>query len=144
MGLFQRVARPAILAASRSQAIRRTAEALPLTRAVVHRFVPGETVVDALDSVAVLRDSGRLVSIDHLGEDVTDRAAADATVRAYQELLGALGERGESEATPRPLEVSLKLSALGQALKGHREGDRVEYETPTGARLTVEVVKVGA
>ena len=35
MGLFQRVARPAILAASRSQVIRRAAEGLPLTRSVV-------------------------------------------------------------------------------------------------------------
>ena len=126
MGLFGRVARPAILAASRSLAIRRAAEGLPLTRAVVHRFVPGETVADALDSVAVLRDSDRMVSIDHLGEDVTDRAAADATVRAYHELLGALGERGEAPQTPRPLEVSLKLSALGQALP--RDGAKIALD----------------
>ena len=55
-------ARPAILAASRSDGLRRTAERLPVTRDVVHRFVPGETVADALNSVAQLRDSGRLVS----------------------------------------------------------------------------------
>jgi len=123
MGLFQRVARPAILAASRSAGIRRAVEALPLTRAVVLRFVPGEAVADALNSVAALRDSGRFVTIDHLGEDVTDRAAADATVRAYLELLEALGRRGEARAEPRPLEVSLKLSALGQALP--RDGEKI-------------------
>ncbi len=126
MGLFQRVARPAILAASRSQAIRRAAEGLPLTRSVVHRFVPGETAGDALDSVAVLRNSGRFVSIDHLGEDVTERADADATVRAYLELLGRLGERSEPSATLRPLEVSLKLSALGQALP--RDGAKIALD----------------
>ena len=97
-GLFQRVARPAILAAGRSTGIRRIVERLPVTRNVVHRFVPGETVADPLDSVAVLRDSGRFVTIDHLGEDVTDRAAAEVTVQAY-----------------------LKLSALGQALPQHGE-----------------------
>ena len=53
--LFHRVARPAILAASRSDGLRRTAERLPVTRDVVHRFVPGETVADALNSVAQLR-----------------------------------------------------------------------------------------
>ena len=44
--LFHRVARPAILAASRSDGLRRTAERLPVTRDVVHRFVPGETVAE--------------------------------------------------------------------------------------------------
>ncbi len=120
-GLFQRVARPAILAAGRSTGIRRIVERLPVTRNVVHRFVPGETVADPLDSVAVLRDSGRFVTIDHLGEDVTDRASAEVTVQAYLQLLDALGRLGAAHADPRPLEVSLKLSALGQALPQHGE-----------------------
>jgi proline dehydrogenase len=92
-GVFDKVARPAILAASRSHGLRRMAERMPVTREVVHRFVPGETVVDAMKSVATLRDSRRLVSIDYLGEDVTDSDAADTTVRAYLELLNALGSR---------------------------------------------------
>jgi proline dehydrogenase len=125
--LFTRVARPAILAASRSDGLRRTAERIPATRKVVHRFVPGETVADALNSVALLRDSGRLVSIDYLGEDTTEIEDADATVRAYLELLDALGHRGESSDTGvRPLEVSLKLSALGQALP--RDGEKIALE----------------
>lgn len=41
MGVFQKVARPAILAAAKRDGLRRTAERLPLTREVVHRFVPG-------------------------------------------------------------------------------------------------------
>jgi proline dehydrogenase len=122
--LFHRVARPAILAASRSDGLRRTAERLPVTRAVVHRFVPGETVADALASVAQLRDSGRLVSIDYLGEDTTAVEDAETTVRAYLELLDALGTRDETPSTSvRPLEVSLKLSALGQALP--RDGEKI-------------------
>ena len=114
--LFHRVARPAILAVSRQDGLRRTAERLPVTRDVVHRFVPGETVPDAMNSVAQLRDSRRLVSIDYLGEDVTDVETANATVAAYLELLDALGGREETAGAVRPLEVSLKLSALGQAL----------------------------
>ena len=70
--LFHRVARPAILAASRWEGLRRTSERLPVTRDVVHRFVPGETVADVMNSVEQLRYSERLVSIDYLGEDVTD------------------------------------------------------------------------
>src|SRR5919106_2634702 len=125
--LFHRVARPAILAASRPDGLRRTAERLPITRAVVHRFVPGETVADALNSVARLRDSRRLVSIDHLGEDTTEVEDAEARVRAYLQLLDALGERDESRSgAVRPLEVSLKLSALGQALP--RDGEKIARE----------------
>ena len=124
MGFFDRVARPAILAASRSDGLRRTAERLPVTRDVVHRFVPGETVADALNCVAQLRDSNRMVSIDYLGEDTTEVEDADKTVRAYLELLDALGTREEAAGIAvRPLEVSLKLSALGQALP--RDGEKI-------------------
>jgi proline dehydrogenase len=125
-GVFEKVARPAILAASRSHGLRRMAERMPVTREVVHRFVPGETVDDALKSVAVLRDSHRFVSIDYLGEDVTDSDAADKTVVAYLELLESLGRRSEADDVPRSLEVSLKLSALGQALP--RDGEKIALE----------------
>jgi len=126
MGVFERVARPAIMAASRSGGMRRAAERLPLTRDVVHRFVPGETVADALESVSQLRNSDRLVSIDYLGEDVSDVDAANATVDAYVALLDELDRRAEPAGTVRPLEVSLKLSALGQALP--RDGEKIALE----------------
>ena len=125
-GLFGRVARPAILAASRSDRLRRIAEGTPVTRDVVHRFVPGETTDDVLSSVAALRDSRRFISVDYLGEDVTDTDAADATVHAYLDLLDAFAGRVEPADGPRPLEVSLKLSALGQALP--RDGEKIAYE----------------
>lgn len=127
MSAFSRVARPAILAASRSNRLRHSAERMPIARDVVRRFIPGETVDDALAAVSALRDSGRMVSIDYLGEDVTDAAAADGTVTAYLHLLDALGGRGESSQGPvHPLEVSLKLSALGQALP--KDGDKIAFE----------------
>lgn len=126
MSAFSRIARPAILAASRSDRLRHSAERMPVARNVVTRFVPGETKGDALAAVSALRDSDRLVSIDYLGEDVTDADAAEATVEAYLGLLDALGARGETAATVRPLEVSLKLSALGQALP--TDGDKIAFE----------------
>jgi proline dehydrogenase len=137
--LFSRTARPAILAASRADWLRRGAERLPVTRSVVHRFVPGETVDDALDTVAALRDSGRMVSVDYLGEDITDADDATETVETCLALLAALGQRpdaiGNPDATGNPdaighsvwpLEVSLKLSALGQALP--RDGEKIARE----------------
>lgn len=126
MGVFQRVARPTILAASRSSRLRHTAERLPITRRVVDRFVAGETVPDVLDTVGVLRDSGRFVTVDYLGEDTTSNEDAERTVQAYLTLLDGLARRGDVDVAVRPLEVSLKLSALGQALP--RDGEKIAYE----------------
>ncbi|BCI54606.1 proline dehydrogenase [Mycolicibacterium litorale] len=126
MGAFQQIARPVILAAARSQTLRHTAERLPVTRGVVHRFVPGESIDEASYCVAGLRKSGRMVSVDYLGEDVTDADAATATVEAYVKLLDALGRRDEPTGGVRPLEVSMKLSALGQALP--RDGRKIALE----------------
>lgn len=125
-GFFDRVARPAILAASRRDGLRRTAERLPITREVVHRFVPGESIADAMDAVAQLRYSRRLVSIDHLGEDVTDLETANQNVDVYLALLDALERRDEPDTAVRPLEVSVKLSALGQALG--RDGEKIALD----------------
>ncbi|MGE4361568.1 MAG: proline dehydrogenase, partial [Mycolicibacterium sp.] len=123
MSVFDKIARPVILAASRREGLRRAAERMSVTRKVVRRFVPGESTADVITAVGDLRDSHRLVSIDYLGEDVTDADAADATVEAYLTLLDALAGRGETAAAVRPLEVSLKLSALGQALP--RDGEKI-------------------
>jgi proline dehydrogenase len=126
-GLFANTVRPAILAAGRWEGLRRTAERMPVTREVVGRFVPGETVDRVLDSVAVLRDSGRYVSVDYLGEDVTDFDDADAAVQVYLDLIDELGRTGDPAGDGiRPLEVSVKLSALGQSLD--RDGEKVARE----------------
>jgi proline dehydrogenase len=140
-GLFTRTLRPAILAASRSHGLQHTAERLPITRKVVDRFVPGATLDRVLDSTAALRDSGRLISIDYLGEQVTDPGGADATVTAYLDLLDALGARPDATLVgARPLEVSLKLSALGQAL--NRDGEQVALAH--AHRICERAAQVGA
>ncbi|OMC15536.1 proline dehydrogenase family protein [Mycobacterium sp. SP-6446] len=133
-GFFAHTVRPTLLAASRADGLRRAVERSAITRKVVRRFVPGDTLEAALDIVAALRDSGRYVSIDYLGENVTDSDGAAATVREYQRLLDALGRRADTPSgRVRPLEVSLKLSALGQALD--RDGDKIALEN---ARIICE------
>lgn len=104
--------RSAILAAARSDRLRTTIAAASPTRAVVDRFVAGETVADALRVARTLTDAGCAVSLDHLGEDVTDAAEAGHAVDAYREVIGAVAEAGLAGR----VEVSVKLSALGQAL----------------------------
>ena len=61
-------------------------------RSVVDRFIPGETTRRCgCRGRCRLRAKGLQVTLDHLGEDTTDRATADATVAAYLELIEALG-----------------------------------------------------
>jgi proline dehydrogenase len=131
-GFFAHTMRPALLAASRADGLRRTVEHSSLSRKVVRRFVPGDELADVLDSVAALRNSGRFSSVDYLGENVTDTDDADGTVRAYLQLLDALRDDAVGDGV-RPLEVSLKLSALGQALG--RDGQKIALDN---ARIVCE------
>jgi proline dehydrogenase len=103
---------PVLLAASRSDRMRRVVAGAPVTRPVVNRFVAGDELHPAMDTVRTLTDAGLDVTLDHLGEDVTDRTTAQATRDAYLRLLEALGKE---DLGPRA-EVSVKLSAFGQAL----------------------------
>jgi proline dehydrogenase len=107
--------RPLLLAAGRSERLQRVVTGLPVTRAVVHRYVPGEGQDAVVAATREILASGRAISIDHLGEDTSDPAQAEATVQAYLELLEAFGRLDQPSGARVPqLEVSLKLSALGQ------------------------------
>jgi proline dehydrogenase len=83
-----------------------------VSRSVVKRFVAGETTEDAVRVTRGLVDQGLQVTLDHLGEDTTDTEQAAATAKAYLVLLERLTEEGLAHAA----EVSVKLSAVGQAL----------------------------
>ncbi|MBA9001458.1 proline dehydrogenase family protein [Thermomonospora cellulosilytica] len=104
--------RQVLLAASRSGGVRHAVESAPFSRGMVRRFIAGETVDDALQVTRRLVGEGLNVTIDHLGEDTTDAAQAEAVVEGYLTLLDRLAAAGHG---PRA-EVSVKLSAVGQAL----------------------------
>jgi len=100
-----------LLAAGRSPRMRALAEGSAPLRPLVDRFVAGTDLDAALPVIAGLA-TDRLVTVDHLGENTTDRAGVDATVAAYRALLLRLGAEGLADR----VEVSVKLSALGQGL----------------------------
>jgi proline dehydrogenase len=101
-----------ILALSANTAVRDLVQKAPITRDVVRRFVAGESAEEAVAAVADLRAHGLLVTMDHLGEDTTEKAQADATVAAYLELIAKL----KADNLIDGAEMSVKLSAVGQAL----------------------------
>jgi proline dehydrogenase len=128
--------RASLLAAARSPLARKAVEGNPLTRSVVNRFVAGARTPDAVEATRALIGSGRAVTIDYLGEDTTDIADATNTVDAYVTLLSALADQGLAAGA----DVSVKLSAVGQALPG--DGHKIALEN---ARLIAEAARgVGA
>jgi len=110
------------LALSRSDRVRDLVGSLPVSSGIVARYVPGETTAAAVAATRVLEDDGRLVTLDFLGEDTLDRAQAQATVDAYVALLRELDGQGLTKGA----EVSVKLSAVGQALPG--DGERIALD----------------
>ena len=116
--------RDALLSAARSSRVERLVTTLPVTRHVVERYVPGEAIDDAVRATKELAADGLRSTLDFLGEDVENPEQAQATVDAYELLLERLGSAGLTQHA----EVSVKLSALGQAL-------------PSGERMALDHAK---
>ena len=114
--------RRALLTVSRSDRLKGAISAAPVSRGVVRRFVAGESAADAVRACRELISDGRLVTVDHLGEDTVDLAQAEASRDAYLQLLRLLAEARLTAGA----EVSVKLSAVGQALPG--DGEKIALE----------------
>ncbi|WP_327304382.1 proline dehydrogenase family protein [Streptomyces sp. NBC_01298] len=108
---------PAILAASRSDKMRRIVSAAPVTKPVVNRFIPGETVDQVIPIVEDLTGKGLEVTLDVVGEDITTVEQSHAARDAYLELIEQLAHLSLGET----VEMSVKLSMFGQALEGGHE-----------------------
>ena len=136
------VLKQALLSAADSDQLRRLAEGVPVTRAMVARYVAGEHTEDAVRATQALVDDGLYVTLDLLGEDTLERAQADATAAAYVSLLKAL----DDAALTGRAEISVKLSAVGQALPvdGHKialenAGQLCEAAREVGTTVTLDM-----
>jgi proline dehydrogenase len=116
--------RNSLLQLAKQERIRDVVEQAPVSRSVVRRFVPGSERPDVVAAAKDMAATGRTSTIDYLGEDTTDLAQAKHTRDAYIQLITALRDDGLTEGGT--VEVSLKLSALGQALPG--DGPKVALE----------------
>jgi proline dehydrogenase len=114
--------RSVILASARSARARSLISTLPVTRSVVERYVAGPETADAVRVTRELLADGRRVTLDHLGEDTTEPAQAEATIHAYLDLLIALAEVGLATGA----DLSVKLSAVGQNLPA--DGEKIALE----------------
>lgn len=104
--------RQPLLLLARSGTVKKLVSTMPVSAGIVQSYVPGETTEAAVGATAGLAEEGLRTTLDFLGEDTLDVEQAEATVTAYTELLRELAVRGLTGHA----EVSVKLSAIGQAL----------------------------
>ncbi len=131
--------RRTLLSAARNEKVAQLVRTQPLSRAVVRRFVAGETVDDAVRVTRTLVDAGLTVSLDHLGEDTVEVGQAKTVTLAYVTLLGRLADEGLTTGA----QVSVKLSAVGQALDPELCLDNarqiVDAATSAGTTVTLDM-----
>ena len=77
------------------------------TRGVSRRFVAGEVLDDAVEATRVLNKQGMHVSLDHLGENVSDAKEATSAAQDYINILDRIKQAGVDA------NISIKLTALG-------------------------------
>ena len=92
---------------SESKSLRRLAERSSLGQKLSHRFVAGLEVEDVLRATKAVNESGLSVSMDNLGENVTNAEEARHSAQLYHQLLDEIAAR-KLDAN-----VSLKLTHMG-------------------------------
>jgi proline dehydrogenase len=99
--------RAAFIALSESRSLRGIAERSRLGQRTSARFVAGKEVSDAIRAAAAMNQIGASVSIDNLGENVTNADEARASAQLYHNLLD------EIAAHKLNANVSVKLTHMG-------------------------------
>jgi proline dehydrogenase len=101
------VLRAAFISLSESKSIRSAAEKTWAGQRLSRRFVAGTTVEDALAATRAMNELGLSVSVDNLGENVTNAEEARHSAQLYHQLLDRMSEQGLIA------NVSLKLTHMG-------------------------------
>jgi proline dehydrogenase len=101
------VLRTIFIALSESRRMRGIAERSRLGQRTSARFVAGTEVADAIRAAAAMNQIGASVSIDNLGENVTNADEARASAQLYHNLLDQIA------ANKLNANISLKLTHMG-------------------------------
>jgi proline dehydrogenase len=101
------VLRALFISLSESRSLRSIAEKSAIGQRLSSRFVAGTQVADAIRAAAELKKKGITVSVDNLGENVTNTEEARASAELYHQLLDQIA------ANKLEANVSLKLTHMG-------------------------------
>jgi len=101
------VLRALFISLSESRSLRAFAERSTIGQRLSSRFVAGTQVEDALRAALAVNQAGMSVSIDNLGENVTNAEEARSSAQLYHQLLDQIAAR-KLDAN-----ISLKLTHMG-------------------------------
>lgn len=124
--------RTALLWGSRNEWLARSLPNLAFTRKAVRRFMPGESLHEALDAARSLEAAGIGSVLTQLGENVATESEAVAVERHYQEVFDAI-DTGALNA-----EVSVKPTQLGMDVRDGLAEDaalRLAERSAAGERI---------
>src|SRR6478736_3262402 len=94
---------------AQSNSLQRLASRIGLRKpsSFARRFVAGETVAEAIVAARAVEARGLLITLDHLGEHITNLGEADAATHEYLSMVAAIIQAGIGR------NISLKLTQLG-------------------------------
>src|SRR5258708_19823800 len=98
--------RALLLAAPENRWLRNRASRYAFVKRSVSRFMPGETLDDAISAAHELKKRNIASVLTHLGENILDQQEAENVAAHYQQVLERI--RAENLQT----EISLKLTQL--------------------------------
>jgi proline dehydrogenase len=96
-----------LLYLARQKSVRQFVISNPAARRVARRFVAGERLDEAIAATRALNARHISVSLDHLGENVSDAREAEAAAADYIQMLDRI------QADGLEANISVKLTALG-------------------------------
>lgn len=99
--------RALFISLSESRSLRAVAEKSSFGQRVSTRFVAGTQVEDVMRATEAVNRNGATVSIDNLGENVTNADEARASAQLYHQLLDEIARRGLQA------NISVKLTHMG-------------------------------
>ncbi len=82
----------------------------PIVRRISRRYIAGDTLDEAVETVRALNRAGCVATIDVLGESTESKADAAAKLRDYKKVIDALDEHELASG------ISVKLTGLGLTL----------------------------
>jgi proline dehydrogenase len=118
---------------STQKGMRKWMETSPVAQKLTRRFVAGETLEDELAVCARLAKNKMFSTLDHLGENVTSIAEAEASRDAYLQALDEIAKR------ELPSTVSVKLTQFGLDLSPEACFRNVLALTERGIRVEVDM-----
>jgi len=124
------VLRALFISLSESRSLRSVAEKSAIGQRLSGRFVAGTQVADAIRVASELNKKGITVSVDNLGENVTNIEEAHASAELYHQLLDQIA------ANKLEANVSLKLTHMGLDVDEQLARDLVSGLVQKAASLT--------